>query len=1662
MISNEGLPLDIFSTNDHLENLYQYLEADEFREHTCKVRNGTSPTPQKSHDVYANIHKTPLTAMRLSVFSKLTTDLNWLEVIHKQPENKQFRWGYDVIFLNPSSVPDKPNQSSEKKLPPSKQHESLQAWAQRMLFNFYSTTFSLNEEQQVIVSDGLKVDQTIALIAFRQKAKSLLPNSFVRNKNTIVVAATTFRVCYDEKPGTAFVRWLGVRDMGPFPTHLFSSWRRKGIGSFLMKLIIKRCAFDNRRATLDTELPTVQTQTATKDSEITIDIFMQVKAIDSISFAFIQSIGFLDIDEVGLRNNLVHSPPEIFFQGISNLEKEWLPYLCHLRQCPVSSRLQGNTNTPATEDGDTLEAARKVQTEHADSIDVETPIATFEVSTSKGTEAPPDVIDVDAPNAIVTTVKGSTSVIDVDASDAILTTMKGSTSVIDVDAAVCIDGDATARPVMWCRYPPTAQQQRDVTTRLLYNDIVAATSGLSHIRVLLPHPLQDPLCPPDAFCVGGEMLSIRRIQHSEKNGTDYISLGELDMMLAVIMADGRYNDHVTIIPCSYTKNVSLASEAYSDYVNARLQLQFLQTERDTLRTSKGNENDFTFSINEDHPKWEEYCNVKERLKEHDALTQRLCSELEISLKLHEKEELHYKTMNFVVEKVLRSNPCILTKKLIVFPFCAENHWTATFIFNASCIDTFGPETPVESRNLVPTFLRYCPYEPSGSGDMPMKHGILFLLNLAYSFSQHCKLPSFKDVPMKMLEVFHSSSKHYLRGTRYFPAMRITGRRWLPKQIDTHNCAFGVLAAVASILRDVVGKNNEHDERYCKTFARYNIFIDEIEGVEADDKPEFFIDFPRTLHNNKLTGNSGKDCYLANLREEFFVLFDRLAELYWITIPRRVSVRPTEEMHTNQTGYEKTKALLRWPHNDFQHQEEGEKDRAASTLLELLGTHSEETNEDQSTDSSDSEDEESSNKEYVDQKRIEKNEVPEVGNGSEMDFLIDLEVKLADEKESRETKDNGPQQGETVVDQIEHSQFPTNTDDPVQEDGQMELYQFPTDAELSQFAPDTASVHDQEHRQMELSQFPKDADNPMHEDGQMELTKLPTESDSVHEQEKSYRKKSKKRKLSGQQLTNSIQQNAHESFQQRKLKREDLPWLEIPTDDMLEFNTWEANWKDVGRGDPNHFFGIQEVLEMEPKSQANLLEQESPPFAQESLVAYYEKWEKCNEVRPIDTNAMDVYVEKRFLEWNWSSNEQHQMDLQWYRQIMTSSMEEAKSTSQKEIIKLYYTELLKAMKKERRHFRRQFENDYLLDEAMLVTGVKYVRPENKFVARVQYTDDKGDNVEKHIPVTEEWFRKEAGFANDVINHVLNLESDGRYFPIPADMEVFLDNKKITRVKFVPEHTRNVLDYAKVIEMRETQKEDLPVKRSPQKQKPKKKEVPRKDVSVPAHWSVVNADGKRVRKDLEFLDNVLPTKFLNELKETRTGFVDIPVGDWKKSSLDQHPDLTVTGAPKVHFVQNEGEDLCVSNSFASALFELGFVNEATKIAEYGKEKLAQGTVNALKKVMTYASEVLPKWLQPAWKPRHFDWKNELNETVVFVGVLLASDGNSNHAVTIHGGFIYDANEIVAIPLCQKALDYCTCTETEKSTFIDFRRGFMFRYVGGKKNRIQAMTLPSKRAK
>jgi hypothetical protein len=124
----------------------------------------------------------------------------------------------------------------------------------------------------------------------------------------------------------------------------------------------------------------------------------------------------------------------------------------------------------------------------------------------------------------------------------------------------------------------------------------------------------------------------------------------------------------------------------------------------------------------------------------------------------------------------------------------------------------------------------------------------------------------------------------------------------------------------------------------------------------------------------------------------------------------------------------------------------------------------------------------------------------------------------------------------------------------------------------------------------------------------------------------------------------------------------------------------------------------------------------------------------------------------------------------------------------------------------------------------------------------------------------------------------------------------------------------------------------------------------------------------------------------------GWVGVPVGDYKPSHLHEHPNLKVIGAPKVSFNQSDGKDLCASKSLALALYSIGFTKDART--------------------------VLPSWIVIQSTKQHFDWRQELDKRQMLLGVLHASDGSCCHAVTIHGEFMYDANEtMIALLLCDK---------------------------------------------
>ncbi len=130
-------------------------------------------------------------------------------------------------------------------------------------------------------------------------------------------------------------------------------------------------------------------------------------------------------------------------------------------------------------------------------------------------------------------------------------------------------------------------------------------------------------------------------------------------------------------------------------------------------------------------------------------------------------------------------------------------------------------------------------------------------------------------------------------------------------------------------------------------------------------------------------------------------------------------------------------------------------------------------------------------------------------------------------------------------------------------------------------------------------------------------------------------------------------------------------------------------------------------------------------------------------------------------------------------------------------------------------------------------------------------------------------------------------------------------------------------------------------------------------------------------------------------------------------------------------------------ALALYLLGFQEEAFRIEAYGITDLQGGAVDAIGKVIHFAKSVLPTWIKTKCvkQPGTFNWKTNLDEITLLLGVLNASDGNCSHAVSDHGGFIYNANKLIAIPLCQEALDYCTSTQTLKSSLANFRRSAPF---------------------
>jgi hypothetical protein len=141
-----------------------------------------------------------------------------------------------------------------------------------------------------------------------------------------------------------------------------------------------------------------------------------------------------------------------------------------------------------------------------------------------------------------------------------------------------------------------------------------------------------------------------------------------------------------------------------------------------------------------------------------------------------------------------------------------------------------------------------------------------------------------------------------------------------------------------------------------------------------------------------------------------------------------------------------------------------------------------------------------------------------------------------------------------------------------------------------------------------------------------------------------------------------------------------------------------------------------------------------------------------------------------------------------------------------------------------------------------------------------------------------------------------------------------------------------------------------------------------------WTGKMENGKDTTLEEDFVVMAFGDVFVKELKMSPGGWVDVPVGDLKPSHLHKHPNLKIIGAPKVNFNQSDGKDLCVSKSLASALYSIGFTNEAFKVNSFGEEITKGAVVNALYRVFQHAKTILTSCIVIRSIKKHFDWKKE----------------------------------------------------------------------------------------
>ena len=378
--------------------------------------------------------------------------------------------------------------------------------------------------------------------------------------------------------------------------------------------------------------------------------------------------------------------------------------------------------------------------------------------------------------------------------------------------------------------------------------------------------------------------------------------------------------------------------------------------------------------------------------------------------------------------------------------------------------------------------------------------------------------------------------------------------------------------------------------------------------------------------------------------------------------------------------------------------------------------------------------------------------------------------------------------------------------------------------------------------------------------------------------------------------------------------------------------------------------------------------------------------------------------------------------------------------------------------------------------------------DKFYARVVYWRD-GLEIEENLEMTEAWIANY--YTQEMVEFLKqrrDMVTDTNYLIIPKEKRIQLKTA-IQRIKYIPKETRIEVDHEKQKkreEEREEQErttrhilqglrkdwidnvlvnsnarremEELERRANKEREDFMNEDKPTREIYQKARFMAMMEGGKMaIEVSEEEVRNTFGDGFTKELMHSPGRLIDVAVGDYKESRLHLFPNLLLSNAPRVHYNQTEGQDLCAFKSLASVVHYLGWVEAANRIDDTGIRE-ASTCLDSWKLLYDVTVTYLPKWIQVAKiNRRDVDWIHGLEEGSIVVTTLYASNGHVNHAVAIHENLIFDANEKRAMPLSQEALDYCVSTSDKPCTCIGFFKTYLIRYIGNKQAKKKFMRGP-----